>query len=135
MACALENVPDILCDAHQIQQVVVNLLLNAMEAMPQGGRIELQARLQAEPDPAQSKVILQCRDQGTGIAPEHLATNFNPIFTTKADGTGLGLSIVHKILEQHRAQVDVVSNEAGTSFILSFPVAQATEPPWTDTRF
>jgi PAS domain S-box-containing protein len=135
VACELENLPDILCDAHQIQQVVVNLLLNAMEAMPQGGRIELQARLQAEPDPAQSKVILQCRDQGTGIAPEHLATIFNPFFTTKADGTGLGLSIVHKILEQHRAQVDVVSNEAGTSFILSFPVAQATEPPWTDTRF
>lgn len=135
VVCALEQAPAILCDAHQIQQVVVNLLLNAMEAMPQGGRIDLSARLQAETDPAHDRIILQCRDQGTGIAPEHLATIFNPFFTTKADGTGLGLSIVHKILEQHRAQVDVVSNGAGTTFLISFPVAQATESPCTDTRF
>jgi two-component system sensor histidine kinase HydH len=71
-----------------------------------------------------------------GIRPDHLPTIFNPFFTTKTDGTGLGLSIVHKILEQHRAQVDVISEAGqGTTFTLGFPVHHATEPSWTDTPY
>ncbi len=130
------DLPDIVCDAHQIQQVVVNLLLNAMEAMPDGGMIELTALRKTNMDPIGDQVVLQCRDEGVGIPAEHLPTIFNPFFTTKADGTGLGLSIVHKILEQHRAQVDVVSEEGtGTTFTLSFPVYPATETPWTALQF
>ena len=121
-----DHLPDIVCDAHQVQQVAVNLLLNAMEAMPGGGIIDLSARCSQGTEVSQ--VVLQCRDHGVGIHPDHLATIFNPFFTTKADGTGLGLSIVHKILEQHRAQVDVISDEgSGTTFTLSFPVYSATE--------
>ncbi|WP_448872679.1 GAF domain-containing protein [Desulfobulbus propionicus] len=138
VACTLqEALPDILCDAHQIQQVVVNLLLNAMEAMPKGGRIELKAWFRPGEERQDGQVVLQCRDQGVGIRSDHLPTIFNPFFTTKTDGTGLGLSIVHKILEQHRAQVDVTSEmERGTTFTLSFPVHHATEPPWTtDTPY
>jgi signal transduction histidine kinase len=131
-----ECLPDIPCDAHQIQQVVVNLLLNAMEAMPKGGRISLRAWFVPAGDPQNHRVVLQCSDQGTGIRTDHLATIFNPFFTTKADGTGLGLSIVHKILEQHRAHVDVDSTVGGgTTFTLSFPVHHATESPWTDTPY
>ncbi|MGD9948773.1 MAG: GAF domain-containing protein [Desulfobulbus sp.] len=130
------NLPDIVCDAHQMQQVVVNLLLNAMEAMPEGGCIELTARCNRVNTPEGEQVVLQCRDRGVGIRSDHLPTIFNPFFTTKTDGTGLGLSIIHKILEQHRAQVDVVSEEGvGTTFTLSFPVYPATESAWTATRF
>ena len=120
----------------QIQQVVVNLLLNAMEAMPGGGIIELDAHRGTNPASGDAQVVLQCRDRGVGIRADHLPTIFNPFFTTKTDGTGLGLSIVHKILEQHRAQVDVVSEEGlGTTFILTFPVYPASETPWTALQF
>ena len=103
MCCDLaDDLPPVICDAHQIQQVVVNLLLNAMEAMPDGGIIDLSASRNRSDDT--SMVVLHCRDHGVGIQADHLATIFNPFFTTKADGTGLGLSIVHKILEQHRAR-------------------------------
>ncbi|MGE4558849.1 MAG: ATP-binding protein [Desulfobulbus sp.] len=130
------HLPDIVCDAHQIQQVVVNLLLNAMEAMPAGGCIELSARLDKDGFPGGDQVVLQCSDQGQGIRADQLPTIFNPFFTTKPDGTGLGLSIVHKIMEQHQARIDVVSEEGqGTTFTLSFPVYPATESSWTATRF
>jgi two-component system NtrC family sensor kinase len=137
VACSLEqDLPDILCDAHQIQQVVVNLLLNALEAMPEGGRIDLKAWYDPGNVPRKGQVVIQCRDEGLGIRPDHLPTIFNPFFTTKTDGTGLGLSIVHKILEQHRAQVDVISEAGqGTTFTLGFPVHHATEPSWTDTPY
>jgi len=129
------DLPDIVCDAHQIQQVVVNLLLNAVEAMPGGGIIELDAH-RSRVASGGEQVVLQCRDKGVGIRADHLPNIFNPFFTTKSDGTGLGLSIVHKILEQHRAQVDVVSEEGlGTTFTLSFPVYPATETPWTAIQF
>jgi signal transduction histidine kinase len=61
-------------------------------------------------------------DTGCGIPPANLSKIFDPFFTTKSEGTGLGLSIVHKILEQHQASIDVVSEEnRGTTFILRFP--------------
>ncbi len=123
-----DDLPLIICDAHQIQQVVVNLLLNAMEAMPDGGIIDLSAGRSRSVD--KPMVVLHCQDHGVGIQADHLATIFNPFFTTKADGTGLGLSIVHKILEQHRAQVEVSSKEgSGTTFTLSFPTSPTTEFP------
>ena len=115
--------PDILCDAHQIQQVLVNLLLNAIEAMPAGGRINLTAWLERGAGARTSQVALQCTDQGAGISSSHLSRIFNPFFTTKPEGTGLGLSIVHKILEQHQATVDVISQEGGgTTFTIYFPL-------------
>jgi PAS domain S-box-containing protein len=116
------DLPPVVFDAHQIQQVVVNLLLNAMEAMVGGGRIDLVARVERAAD-RNEQVVLLCTDHGTGIPPENLGKIFNPFFTTKADGTGLGLSIVHKILEQHQASVDVISQEGnGTTFMIQFPV-------------
>ena len=124
-----DPLPDIVCDAHQIQQVLVNLLLNAIEAMPAGGRIDLAAWLEHGPGARSSQVALQCTDHGTGISAGHLSKIFNPFFTTKPEGTGLGLSIVHKILEQHHATVDVVSQEGnGTAFTLHFPVSLEEYP-------
>ncbi len=120
-----EDFPEVILDAHQIQQVFVNLLLNGMEAMPGGGRISITSRVERDPAKQGGQVVLHCADAGTGIAHENLSKIFNPFFTTKPEGTGLGLPIVHKILEQHNASVDVVSEEGrGTTFILRFPIVR-----------
>jgi two-component system, NtrC family, sensor kinase len=122
--CSLEdNLPEVIVDAHQIQQVIVNLLLNGMEAMPEGGRIRIAGEVEKCPKTRSDQIVLHVTDEGTGIAHDHLPRIFNPFFTTKAEGTGLGLSIVHKILEQHNAGVDVCSEKnGGTTFILRFPL-------------
>jgi len=118
-----ENFPEVIFDSHQIQQVLVNLLLNSLEAMPRGGRIGITSTIEPAHGKQGGQVVLYCTDAGTGISRENLSKIFNPFFTTKPEGTGLGLSIVHKILEQHNATVDVVSEEGrGTTFILKFPI-------------
>ena len=118
-----DMLPDIVLDAHQIHQVLVNLLLNSIEAMPDGGRIDLSIRHERANEHHMERLVLYCTDHGSGISRTNLARIFNPFFTTKAEGTGLGLSIVHKILEQHQASVDVMSHEgSGTTFMIYFPV-------------
>jgi signal transduction histidine kinase len=119
------DLPEVVFDAHQVQQVFVNLVLNAMQAMPGGGRIVIDGRVEAGADGCGRCLLLRCTDHGCGIAPDQLARIFNPFYTTKAEGTGLGLSIVHKILEQHNATVEVVSEAGrGTSFLIRFPLDQ-----------
>ncbi len=131
-----DNLPDVIFDGHQIQQVVVNLLLNAKEAMPDGGRIDLAARVEQDATRLGAQVALLCTDHGVGIAPANLGRIFNPFFTTKAEGTGLGLSIVHKILEQHQATAEVLSQEGkGTTFLIRFPVPHPGREQCTDTPF
>ena len=118
-----ENFPEVIFDSHQIQQVFVNLLLNGMEAMPEGGVISITSRMEKAPGKQGDHVVLHCTDAGTGISRENLSKIFNPFFTTKPEGTGLGLAIVYKIMEQHNGSVDVVSEEGkGTTFILRFPI-------------
>jgi len=120
------DVPPLLFDAHQLQQVFVNLLLNAAEAMPGGGTIVIRGKKEegAESGNAARGFLITIQDSGIGIAPDKIKRIFDPFFTTKEEGTGLGLSIVHKILEQHRATIDVKSLEKrGTIFYLHFPLA------------
>ena len=129
-----DDLPDIVCDAHQIQQVLINLLINAMDAMPDGGRIDLDARF-AGAGPC-GEVTLRCTDHGVGISPENLGKIFNPFFTTKPEGTGLGLSIVHKILEQHQVAAEVTSQpNQGTTFLLKFPACRIERPRCTVIPF
>ena len=81
-------------------------------------------------------LLLRCTDHGSGISADNLARIFNPFFTTKAEGTGLGLSIVHKILEQHNATVEVVSEAgSGTSFLIRFPLDQNGGDPCTGNGY
>ncbi len=120
--------PEVIFDAHQIQQVFVNLLLNGMEAMAEGGTINIKSQVEKDAKKKGGHVLLHFTDYGVGISPENLSRIFDPFFTTKPDGTGLGLPIVHKILEQHNASVGVRSEEGkGTTFILKFPVHRAEE--------
>ncbi|NLX19139.1 MAG: GAF domain-containing protein [Desulfobulbus sp.] len=122
------SLPLAVFDAHQIQQVLVNLLLNSMEAMPEGGTISIAGVHEKGSKKQRDHILLRISDQGCGIPKEHLSRIFNPFFTTKAEGTGLGLSIVHKIMEQHGASIDVISEQNhGTTFILRFPTRLCKE--------
>ncbi|MGE0710392.1 MAG: response regulator [Planctomycetota bacterium] len=117
----------ILADPGQLEQVVLNLVLNARDAMPGGGRILLRSALDAE------RVTLSVEDDGQGMPPEVLARVWEPFFTTKelGRGTGLGLATVYGIVQQAGGQVEVESQLGrGTTFIVAFPrVSDAPAPP------
>jgi PAS domain S-box-containing protein len=112
------DLPPIWGDANALQQVVMNLLTNARDAVKGSGEISIETS--AAPD-ASGDVRLIVRDTGPGIPPDVLPKIFDPFFTTKADGTGLGLSISYGIVRDHQGTVDVESRPGeGTTFVLTF---------------
>ncbi|HUL29837.1 MAG TPA: ATP-binding protein, partial [Thermodesulfobacteriota bacterium] len=114
-----ERLPRVRIDVHQIQQVLINLMLNAIQAMEDGGTLSV--RTFAENGEG---VGVEVRDTGVGIPRVHMKKIFDPFFTTKSEGTGLGLSISLKILENHGATMDVVSEVGrGSAFTIHFPGA------------
>src|SRR5207248_9143410 len=111
-------------DASQLNQVLVNLLLNAKDASPPGAPITIEAT-QTSPDFADIVIT----DRGSGIAPDVLPRIFDPLFTTKPRGTGLGLAVVQQVIEAHGGTVNVQSEAGvGTEFHLQLPICEATEP-------
>jgi two-component system NtrC family sensor kinase len=118
-----QDAPDIVFDNQQIHQVFVNILLNAMQAMPKGGTVRVESRIEQDAKKPRRQLCVTISDSGVGIPKEDFPKIFDPFFTTKPEGTGLGLSIAHKILEQHRAVIEVKSREGqGTTFTLRFPI-------------
>ena len=112
--------PAIYCDAGQIQQVLLALLMNAVQAMPQGGRLKVETSYQAERGEARITVS----DEGMGIPEDVLPHIFEPFFTTKAEGkgVGLGLAIAFGIVQQHRGNIEVLSTpQKGTTFTVTLP--------------
>ena len=99
------DLPPALGNAAKLQQVFMNLILNARDAMPNGGRLELTTEEQID------TVLVMFRDTGGGIAPEHLAKIYDPFFTTKqiGKGTGLGLAVSYGIVQDHGGHMDVQS--------------------------
>ncbi|MCL6480898.1 MAG: HAMP domain-containing protein [Firmicutes bacterium] len=119
--------PVVRCDAAQIEQVLLALVMNAIEAMPRGGNLWLRTRWLEEAD----QVVVQVRDDGCGIAPEHLSQIFEPFFTTKegAHGTGLGLAVSRGIVERHNGRIEVVSELGqGTTFTVRLPRDASRSP-------
>ncbi|HWH72419.1 MAG TPA: ATP-binding protein, partial [Candidatus Sulfotelmatobacter sp.] len=126
--------PYVQADAGMMEQVLVNLVVNARDAMPQGGQLQLRTEkvsvgeLEARFNPEARVgdfVCLTVRDTGSGIAPEHLPRIFEPFFTTKelGQGTGLGLATVYGIVKQHRGWIEVASHLGeGTTFRVYLPV-------------
>jgi two-component system sensor histidine kinase PilS (NtrC family) len=111
-------------DADQLRQVMWNLLLNAVQAMPAGGVLSVQAAHHQ----SGGGVEVRIQDTGKGIKSEHLRQIFTPFFTTRHGGSGLGLSIVHRIVEAHHGRILVESREGqGTRVTLSLPVSVQTE--------
>jgi signal transduction histidine kinase len=111
------NLPPVLVDPPQIEQVLVNLFINAIQAMPEGGDLFIEGR------PQDGLVLLKIRDTGTGIDKEILPYIFDPFFTTKSTkGTGLGLSVSYGIIKQHHGDISVESRRGkGTTFIIKLP--------------
>ncbi|MGE3170005.1 MAG: ATP-binding protein [Pyrinomonadaceae bacterium] len=105
----------------KLQQVFTNLILNARDAMINGGKITLRTRVIAE-----DEIKIEVADTGEGIPPENLGKIFDPFFTTKGvgNGTGLGLAVTYGIVQEHGGTIEAFSEQGkGTTFILSFPVA------------
>ncbi|MHB8880232.1 MAG: ATP-binding protein [Thermodesulfovibrionales bacterium] len=120
-----EDLPRVLIDDNQIQQVLVNLITNAVQAMPGGGRLSIRTR--AGNKGKAVEVIIS--DTGKGIPPEFLPHIFDPFFSTKGPGgTGLGLSVSYGIIKKHQGQIRVESRpEAGTTFTVDLPVYKQEE--------
>jgi PAS domain S-box-containing protein len=113
------DLPPVWGDGNALQQVMVNLLTNARDALVEGGEIAVRTG----PAPGQAGAVrLIVSDTGPGIPPDVLSRIFDPFFTTKSQGTGLGLSISYGIVREHKGTVDVQSRPGeGTTFILTFP--------------
>jgi two-component system NtrC family sensor kinase len=112
------SLPKVMADFDQLQQVCTNLILNAIQAMPDGGRLTLRT---ATDD---SQVRIELQDTGCGISPENMRKLFTPFFTTKGKGkgVGLGLAVAYGIIQRHQGRIEVQSKEGkGTTFTIYLP--------------
>ena len=118
------GIPEINIDPKQMQQVFLNVMLNAVQAMPEGGSLSIVSQVSENIEDSQKKnVELSFIDTGKGIPKEQLKKIFNPFFTTKHRGTGLGLSICWKIVEKHGGHIEVNSDlQKGTNITIVLPV-------------
>jgi signal transduction histidine kinase len=113
----------------QVHQVILNLVLNAIGATPEGGEVVVRCA------PAPGGLALDVEDTGAGIAPEHIDQIFDPFFTTKGpdEGSGLGLMVCHRIVTDHGGSIEVRSREGeGTCFSVLWPAPQACDAPALD---
>jgi signal transduction histidine kinase len=116
------NLPPLHIDREQIKQVFLNILLNAIEATRENGKITAKTRPFIRPG-GEPYVQIEFTDTGSGIPEEYLEDIFNPFFTTKSTGSGLGLSISNQIIQDHRGYIDVESQLGkGSSFFINLPV-------------
>lgn len=124
-----ENLPPVLGDAHQLQQVFLNLIVNAVDAMPNGGELRVETD-SVEPEhegKSSPRVRIQITDTGRGIAPQDQKRIFEPFFTTKdlGRGTGLGLAVCQRILKAHRGTMEVKSQVGkGSTFVILLPAEE-----------
>ncbi|HVN23046.1 MAG TPA: ATP-binding protein [Syntrophorhabdales bacterium] len=119
------DLPTIVCDIHQIKQVLINIILNAFQAMGAGGTLALKTERRLYQD--RPSVAVSIADTGGGIDPSLLDNIFNPFFTTKERGTGLGLAISNKIVMHHNGHIEVRNRTGeGATFIVHLPINNKT---------
>jgi signal transduction histidine kinase/DNA-binding response OmpR family regulator len=119
-----EGLPAIPIVSDQISQVILNLLINAVEAMPAGGSLRLKTELSDDGD----HVLFRVRDSGPGMSAEQVNRLFEPFYTTKPNGTGLGMAISYGIIERHGGTIDVSSEPGqGTTFVVTLPVRRVVK--------
>ena len=115
-----KNLPQIMADKDKIKQVFWNLMLNASEAMPNGGALTLVSQFSKD----KKYIEIEFIDTGVGIPKESISKLFDPFFTTKGGGTGLGLAVSYGIIEQHKGKIEVKSEQGqGSVFTISLPVS------------
>ncbi len=112
-----EGIPEVLLDRNQMKQVLINLILNAFDALPEKGTVSIGTSVR------NGDVLLNVHDNGSGIAAEDLGKIFNPFFTRKTRGTGLGLAFTRKVVKEHGGDIEVRSDsEEGSTFTIHLPV-------------
>ncbi len=117
------SLPEVEHDSDQIHQVLLNLILNSLQAMDANGKIAVTVKSQGK------MATVEVADNGPGIAPEHMPNIFRPFFTTKGDGTGLGLSLARRIVEDHQGRINVTSTIGrGATFAVLLPLQRSTAP-------
>lgn len=124
-----DSIPTVSVDSGQIQQVLLNLVINAIQAMPKGGTVTLRASSE------NGSVVLQVLDEGIGIDMDDLERIFDPFFTKREGGTGLGLSIAYQIANQHGGHIQAQRNpERGMAFTVTLPLVQDGSPAARDSK-
>jgi two-component system, NtrC family, sensor kinase len=119
-----DNIPETVMDSSQFVQIIINLVVNAAQAMPEGGKLTIQTRCD------ENTLVLTVQDSGTGMTETIRQQIFLPFFTTKDvdQGTGLGLSVVHGIVLAHNGTIDVQSEPgSGTTFTIRIPIIRNTD--------
>ena len=125
--------PDLLTvqgDAFHLQEAINNIIDNAIDAMPNGGQLTIQARNAEDTPQTGPEVIIEIQDSGPGISPEYTEKIFEPFFTTKSvgSGTGLGLAITTEIIQLHKGHITVHSEEGrGTRFLIRLPAWRTSD--------
>lgn len=111
------SLPDILIDAEQIRQAIINILINGIQATSKGQSVNIESRETA------SHIFISIQDEGEGISEKAVKKIFDPLFTTKEDGIGLGLSIAYQMITQHNGKITVQNNEKGGAiFTIILPI-------------
>jgi signal transduction histidine kinase len=113
------DLPLVSMDAEQMKQVVLNLMLNGIEAMPAGGRLGISTAVN------ENMLEIQISDNGPGIPPAIIDKIFDPFFTKKPKGTGLGLAVAKQIIDRHKGDITVESGKKGTQFLLRIPYGES----------
>lgn len=117
-----DDLPELELDAAQIQQALLNIVLNGIQAMPSGGRLSI--RVEHEDD----ELSIWVRDEGEGIPLENRSRIFDPFFTTKEGGTGLGMAIAHNLIQGHGGDIRIVDGEGpGSTFQIVLPTKSSTD--------
>ncbi len=119
-----ESPPDLAldCDPEQLKQVLLNLVINAIQAMPNGGEVVMSARA------TDSRALIEVRDQGCGVSPEEMEHLYDPFFTTKENGTGLGLPVAHQIVAQLGGVLAARNNpDRGVTFLVELPLQHRSD--------
>ncbi len=118
------DLPMVMMDARQIDQVFVNMIENACQAMPDGGELRISTR------ESKGFVETEMADSGCGIPEKTIKKIFDPLFTTKPKGTGMGLAVCHGIIEKHHGTIDVESREGkGTNIFIKLPLEDKSAKP------
>jgi signal transduction histidine kinase len=117
------DVPPVTCDEDQIQQALLAIFMNAMDAMPEGGVLRVATRLLNTAAVGERSVEIEVTDSGVGIPPAVIDRLFDPFFTTKKDkeSVGLGLSVVQGIVKSHHGKIVVQSKPGNTTFVITLP--------------
>ena len=124
------GLPWLVVDPDLMQQALLNISLNAIKAMPEGGTFSVETRTESRDGNIPNAIKIVFTDSGEGITPENLSRIFSPFFTTRQQGTGLGLAITQRIVEQHHGELSVMSTAGkGATFTITLPLAAKAEEP------